>query len=115
MIRVPGPDASLNVILEFALSFDGYKFGFEPCGRLANHSLQTWEETGQVPATLDDLRMSLFFEQRRWRHFGYPPDEETTRYLRQLVAAIEELSGGEVICERPDIYFWSDSRQEDSK
>ncbi len=102
-ILVPDSHASINEIFRFALSFDGYKGGFEHCAQIANPAIEAWRNSGRLPDSLEDLRTSLFFEQRRWRHFGETPDEETTRYLRDLVRAIADLSGGEVICERPDI------------
>jgi len=33
----------------------------------------------------------LFFEQRRWRHYGEGFDEETLRYARELVGAMRTL------------------------
>ncbi|MEY4182682.1 MAG: hypothetical protein RLZZ217_1308 [Planctomycetota bacterium] len=37
-----------------------------------------------------DLRACLFFEQRRWRHFGDEPDAEAMADIRGLVEAIRE-------------------------
>jgi hypothetical protein len=42
----------------------------------------------ELPGSLGDLRCCLFFEQRRWRHYGYGFDEETQRYARELVGAM---------------------------
>lgn len=79
-LPIDGDDAALA---EFQLSFNGYGHhgSFEECARIAN---------GQLHDTLTDLRTCLFFEQWRWRHFGYPPDEDATKYLWELVAAIRE-------------------------
>lgn len=32
-------------------------------------------------------RAALFFDQRRWRHFGYEPEGEAEVYIRALVVA----------------------------
>ncbi len=89
---LPGPDASEVELNEFALTFDGYEeLGHARCGRIANEALAKWERTGRLPTTLDRLRGCLFFEQRRWRHFGVGFDEETTAYVRALIARIAAL------------------------
>ena len=79
-LPIEGNDAALA---EFQLSFNGYEQhgSFEECARIAN---------GRLHHTLTELRTCLFFEQRRWRHYGYPPDEAATKYLWELVAAIRE-------------------------
>ena len=51
----------------------------EKCAEIAN---------GRQHDTLTDLRTGLFFEQRRRRHFGEQPDEESAAYWRILIAAI---------------------------
>jgi hypothetical protein len=98
MVSVPNPDASLEEIFRFALSFNGYERNTHPdqCGVIANSSLERWMDGGEIPENLHDLRTCLFFEQRRWRHFGCEPDDETLRYLADLVKAIREVSGGYV-------------------
>ncbi len=40
--------------------------------------------------TLAELRTCLFFEQRRWRHYGENPDEVALSEIRKLVDAIRE-------------------------
>jgi hypothetical protein len=42
------------------------------------------------------LRTCLFFEQRRWRHFGDEPDEEAMEYIRSVVQKIRaKLAAGQ--------------------
>jgi len=81
MADIPSPDASWREIAEFALTFDGYEFwgSFEKCAEIANAKGQH---------SLTDLRTCLFFEQRRWRHFGEDPDREAMMYIRALVEKI---------------------------
>lgn len=84
---IPGPHAHWDTIGEFALTFDGYEaYGFEGCARLANGE--------QAPVTLNDYRAALFFEQRRWRHFGYEPDERAMEAIRALVEKIRGFVSG---------------------
>lgn len=92
---VPDAGSGWDVIQEFALTFDGYSYwgSFDRCGEIANESAQRYEADGVIPTTLEHLRTALFFEQRRWRHFGYPPDEQTMVYIRALVAGIQEIVG----------------------
>jgi hypothetical protein len=78
---VPGYDATWNEIVPFARSFDGYKHwgSFERCGEIAN---------AKRMETLVELRTCLFFEQRRWNHYGRPPDHEAMQSIRELLALI---------------------------
>jgi hypothetical protein len=95
-VVVPGAEASVWEIFEFALTYNGYERagGFEPAAAVGNGVLEHWHQTGELPDDLDVLRTALFFEQRRWRHFDQAPDPETERYVRVVVAAIAALSGG---------------------
>lgn len=80
---VPGPNAEWSEIARFALTFDGYAHwgSFDRCAEIAN-------APRKPPEMLTELRTRLFFEQRRWRHYGYSPDEEALKYIRGLVDEI---------------------------
>ena len=80
---VPEAGAAWSEIQEFALTFNGYSFwnGFDRCAAIAN---------AKQPQNLTELRTCLFFEQRRWRHFGETPDAESMAYIRTLVNGIRE-------------------------
>lgn len=68
---------------QFALTFNGYEaLGHEQCARLANQ---------KSPKTLTEYRACLFFEARRWRHFGQPPDEEAHAYIQSLLEGIRDI------------------------
>jgi hypothetical protein len=87
---LPSHDATWDAIQTFALAFEGYKHNgsFERAAEIANNRKND---------TLSELRTCLFFEQRRWRHFGEEPDSETMAYLRGLVDAIRsKVSRGEL-------------------
>lgn len=78
---VPEPNADWSTISTFALSFDGYGVhgSFERCAEIANACRSE---------SLTDLRTCLFFEQRRWRHFGEVPDADAMVYIRSLLEQI---------------------------
>ena len=82
---VPSPDAGWEAIGRFALTYDGYGLaGFDRCAALAN---------GDEPMrTLEDYRAALFFEQRRWRHFGDEPDSRAMEGIARLLDRIRELA-----------------------
>lgn len=90
---IPWESGDWGEIGEFALTFDAYDYwgSFEKCADIANDSADLWQKGGVVPASLTELRTCLFFEQRRWRHFGYEPDERTLKYVKTLVSAIHDI------------------------
>jgi hypothetical protein len=86
---VPAPDADYyDVISEFALTFNGYDYYPDTCEDIANRALERFGDCGAVPDSLSELRACLFYEQRRWRHFGEDLDAEALAYIRALVDAI---------------------------
>jgi len=90
---LPATDAPEDAYHAFALSFDGYRElgSIKRSGRIANQSLERWRQTRQLPNTTTELRGCLFFEQRRWHHFGYGFDQETMEYLRAVIDKIRSL------------------------
>jgi hypothetical protein len=89
---VPSTTARWSPAIEtFALTFNGYQnIGDEECGRLANKVKEELrKDDGALRAlTLAELRGCLFFEQRRYRHFGTEPEAEERRYIDALLDAI---------------------------
>jgi len=92
---LPGPDAPEHVLHVFALTFDGYReFGStQRLARTANASIERWRTSKDLPVTLHELRGCLFFEQRRWHHFGESFDDLTMNYIRALIAAMRSRLG----------------------
>ncbi len=84
---IPTPSAEWEEIGRFALTFNGYEESgsFEECAHIANNRMTN---------TLSELRTCLFFEQRRWHHFGDTPDGDSMRYLRQLIDLIRDKVAG---------------------
>jgi len=96
---LPPIDADWMRIAEFALTFDGYSHwgSFDRCADVGNRWAKAYAERQALPESLADLRTCLFFEQRRWRHYGWEPDEQAMRYIRALVEAIRgKVLAGEV-------------------
>jgi hypothetical protein len=91
---VPSDRASWNVIQQFALGLNGYEWaGNDKCGQLANSTRKRYEAPpkGQMPKlSLDELRACLFFEQRRFHHFGWNPSGADLTYIRALIKAIRD-------------------------
>lgn len=81
LTRIPASDANWRAIAEFAHSFNGYSAwgSFEKCAEIAN---------ARRSDTLTELRTCLFFEERRWRHFGELPDEQAMDYIGGVLCKI---------------------------
>ena len=93
---VPGIDAEWDDVREFALTFDGYDHtrSLETLARLAERTRELYAQNSSLKGSLDDLRASLFFEQRRehWTDCEFEGDE--LRYIRALLAGIAERLEG---------------------
>jgi hypothetical protein len=83
LARIPQPDAEWRAIWAFAWTFNAYEYwgSLKACASIANDQKNT---------TLTDLRTCLFFEQRRWRHFGDCPQDDDAQYIRDLVQQIRD-------------------------
>lgn len=90
--KVPDYSATWNEITRFAYTFDGYRVYGDDVGDMANRTRDGFIETQLIDARLDldALRGCLFFEARRYAHFGYVPEEEDAPYLRALLHRIAE-------------------------
>ena len=82
LANIPAPGSNYYDISEFALAFDGYEL--PNCAELAN---------SRSAKTLSELRAVLFFEQRRFRHFGCNPEGKDLEYVRILVQEIRAKVG----------------------
>lgn len=70
---------------------NGYKeLGDDRVGSVANSAREHFAREGTIDPELQltELRGCLFFEQRRFRHFGHDPTEDDVPYIRALVEAI---------------------------
>src|SRR5882757_3398559 len=78
---VPDESALWSAIGLFALTFDPNEL--DPYG-LKDHSL----EKLSVESSLVELRAHLFFEQRRWNHFGREPDATAMSAIRRILSLV---------------------------
>lgn len=86
--QVPRAGADLGQIWRFALTFDGYTVWGDQCGGIANLLLDEFQRTGILPVNIRLLRTALFFEQRRYRHFGREPVDKERSYIQALLEAM---------------------------
>ena len=95
---LPPPEAEWWQITPFAMTCDRYDHwgSFDQCAEIGNHWAAVYTEEQSLPESLTELRTGLFFEQRRWHHFGEAPDRESMVYIRTLLEAIRRhvLAGG---------------------
>ena len=82
---VPFPDASILELNEFALTFDIHECERSPYARF-HRDLNNATKDRSIP----ELRLHLYFEQRRHSHFGRDYDEATEKKLREIVGWIRE-------------------------
>jgi hypothetical protein len=94
---LPSPKAEEQAYHLFALTYNGYEEmgSMRRCARIANEAIERWRETGQLPDGIDRLRACLFFEQRRWHHYGDGFDEETMSYVKEIITRIRRQLEGE--------------------
>jgi hypothetical protein len=83
--HLPQRGASWREIAPFALTFNAYNRlgGLEPAAAIANSKARN-----PVDCTLTELRAALFFEHRRYHHFGGDPDTAAMVHIHALVEEI---------------------------
>jgi hypothetical protein len=84
---------STGLIFKYALCFNGYDAygGLEGLGAMANDRRFFFSEHGLWVGSARELRGCLFFEARRWRHFGYSPEGADLQGIVQLFERIQHL------------------------
>jgi hypothetical protein len=90
---------SWEAVSDFALSYDGYRY-WDDLHELASGVLQRWTRSRSLPGTLDEVRGCLFYEQRRWHHFGEDPTGRSAEYMWALIDAISARAGRSARAER---------------
>jgi hypothetical protein len=94
---VPPVTASWHVIGSFALTLDGYQaIGQKECGQLANKVKSEFPRNAASlqSLSLKELRVCLFFEQRRFNHFNREPHGADRIYINALLEAIQRILPG---------------------
>ncbi len=91
-------EADFPLLAKVALALDGYSMvrflqadgdegGTGAVGRLANGRLDEYSNTGTWRGNSFELWLCLFFEQRRYHHFGYGPEGKSLEALQALYRA----------------------------
>jgi hypothetical protein len=86
---LPAPDADGAEVWRLADTFNGFKHwgSFERCAEIADQHFYDQ----QRDSNLTELRTCLFFECRRWHHYGELPNMHNSPYIRGLVEKIREM------------------------
>jgi hypothetical protein len=87
--QIPPIDSDYSNIADFALSFDGYS-RIKDIGVFANKLVAEIQNDDAIVAklTLAELRACLFYEQRRYHHYGEDPEGEDRDYINRLLLEI---------------------------
>jgi hypothetical protein len=72
------------------LSYDGYAY-WDGLPELAARSLRVWTRDRALPTSVDEVRGCLFYEQRRWHHFGDNPHGRSAEYVWALLDTLRVL------------------------
>jgi hypothetical protein len=91
--HIPRPGASWSKIIPFASTFNAYSQlgSLEAAAAVGNR-----RATALTDYSFTELRSALFFEYRRYNHFGYDPTTEKMIHLHALVEEIRRrVQGGE--------------------
>lgn len=88
----PDDETSRDRVARFAHTFNGYAHGGGPTrlGPIVVQMRSTWEDHGDLPPGLSDLRAALFYWYRADRHAGSggPRDVDDVAWINALLAAI---------------------------
>lgn len=88
---VPQRGEAWETVSAFCLSYDGYAH-WDDLPELANRALQRWTRHHTTPPLLDEARACLFYEQRRWHHFGVEPVDRAADYVWALLDTVRALA-----------------------
>jgi hypothetical protein len=94
-VATDGDVAGRDAVAKFAHTYNGYAQGGGPTRLvpLVAAMRQRWEETGEVPATLTDLRSALFLWHRADRHAAGSAGAmgREREWLNALLAGIRDV------------------------
>jgi hypothetical protein len=88
--NIPRRGDTWEVVSIFALSYDGYAY-WDDVAALATAWARRWMRDRSVPASIDEVRGCLFYEQRRWQHFGEDPSDRRVQYVWVLLDTLRAL------------------------
>ncbi|HXQ75682.1 MAG TPA: hypothetical protein VN791_04235 [Acidimicrobiales bacterium] len=87
---IPDRGETWDVVSSFALSYDGYAYWDDVC-ELATRRIRSWTRLHTLPTSIDEVRACLFYEQRRWHHFGEDPNGRGELYVWALLDTLRNL------------------------
>jgi len=90
---------------EFVYLLNGYEvFGADELGTFANRKSSDMKRQGKWTGSAKDLWLCLFYENRRWRHFGEWPQgsdlenmDDLCRALREALVALDERGRNAIV------------------
>jgi hypothetical protein len=87
---IPDHGDSWDSVSSFSLSYDGYAY-WDDLSELATRSIRGWTRDRTLPHSIDEVRACLFYEQRRWHHFGEDPNGRGAQYVWALLDTLRSL------------------------
>jgi hypothetical protein len=80
---IPLSNRKISLIDMFALTFD--------LSEIDNQTLEVDLDSDFDTLSIPELRYILYYEQRRWNHFGRNYDTVTEKKIRQIIQKIEDI------------------------
>lgn len=88
MVTPPEPSADLSEILAFALMIDGYDAMSLDDGLALARRVQDALAIGAFAGTEEELRLALFFTQRKWRWGSEDPESPHVDLMRAIIGEL---------------------------
>ncbi|HVC68864.1 MAG TPA: hypothetical protein VNC61_01235 [Acidimicrobiales bacterium] len=99
---IPDRSDTWDAVSSFSLSYDGYAY-WDDVSELATRSIRGWTRAHTLPDSIDELRACLFYEQRRWHHFGEEPNGRGGQYIWALLCALRTLVAARTVSPPPPV------------
>jgi hypothetical protein len=87
---IPDRGDAWDAVSSFSLSYDGYAY-WDDVSELATRCIRSWTRDHTLPTSIDEVRACLFYEQRRWHHFGEDPNGRGAQYVWALLDTLRSL------------------------
>ena len=92
--NVPDKEADWLKISKYSCSFNAYEYwgSFDKVSEIANECNEKYLKNSTLPHSVKILRTCIFFEQRRFHHYGWEPSKEGMVYIRALIDKIRNIA-----------------------
>jgi len=97
---IPDHTGTWDAVASFCLSYDGYAY-WDDVSELATRSIRNWTRAHALPDSIDEVRACLFYEQRRWHHFGEEPNGRGAQYVWALLDSLRNLVAARAVPTAP--------------